>query len=266
MRRQGLLGNKQPRTWSSAGHVSPIVYHLTTETGLSPAELISTSLTREKKMMMKNMHALSIRQPYAELILQGIKTIEYRSRPTHIRERVYIYTSRTPAENADAFDQLDPRLGDLPIGVLVGTVDVVGCDGSLGSYEWHLANPKRLPEQLTPERCPQPVWFYPFCSSEKQRLEAPGRSPDETMCANRTIVASIENLSRDELKKALLMSVGREWAERAKVIHAAATRLGFHRVGSRNRKAFTSAITDLICQKKLEYSKNRIRRTSNLTM
>ena len=30
------------------------------------------------------MRALSIRQPYAELILRGIKTIEYRSRPTRI--------------------------------------------------------------------------------------------------------------------------------------------------------------------------------------
>ena len=38
------------------------------------------------------MRALSIRQPYAELILRGVKTIEYRSRPTKIiGERFYIY-------------------------------------------------------------------------------------------------------------------------------------------------------------------------------
>src|SRR5262245_35522174 len=41
------------------------------------------------------MRALSIRQPYAELILRGIKTVEYRSRPTRIvGERFYIYASR----------------------------------------------------------------------------------------------------------------------------------------------------------------------------
>ncbi len=41
--------------------------------------------------------ALSIRQPYAELILRGIKRIEYRSRPTRILgERFYIYTARIP--------------------------------------------------------------------------------------------------------------------------------------------------------------------------
>lgn len=41
------------------------------------------------------MRALSIRQPYAELILRGEKTIEYRSRPTRlIGQRFYIYAAR----------------------------------------------------------------------------------------------------------------------------------------------------------------------------
>jgi predicted transcriptional regulator len=41
------------------------------------------------------MLALSIRQPFAELILRGIKTVEYRTRPTRIiGERFYIYASK----------------------------------------------------------------------------------------------------------------------------------------------------------------------------
>ncbi len=41
------------------------------------------------------MRALSIRQPYAELILRGIKTVEYRSRSTRIiGERFHIYASK----------------------------------------------------------------------------------------------------------------------------------------------------------------------------
>jgi hypothetical protein len=41
------------------------------------------------------MRALSIRQPYAELILRGIKPIEFRSRPTTIiGERFYIYAAK----------------------------------------------------------------------------------------------------------------------------------------------------------------------------
>ena len=43
----------------------------------------------------RGMRALSIRQPYAELILRGIKTIEYRSRPTRIiGQPFYIYAAR----------------------------------------------------------------------------------------------------------------------------------------------------------------------------
>jgi hypothetical protein len=37
--------------------------------------------------------AISIRQPYVEQILRGIKTREYRSVITNIRERVYLYAS-----------------------------------------------------------------------------------------------------------------------------------------------------------------------------
>src|SRR4051794_30359946 len=41
------------------------------------------------------MRALSIRQPFAELILRGVKTVEYRSRPTRIvGERFWIYACK----------------------------------------------------------------------------------------------------------------------------------------------------------------------------
>jgi hypothetical protein len=47
--------------------------------------------TRSKWGML----ALSIRQPFAELILRGIKTDEYRSRPTRIiGQRFHIYASK----------------------------------------------------------------------------------------------------------------------------------------------------------------------------
>ncbi len=41
------------------------------------------------------MLALSIRQPFAELILRGIKTVEYRTQPTRIiGQRFHIYASK----------------------------------------------------------------------------------------------------------------------------------------------------------------------------
>jgi hypothetical protein len=105
--------------------------------------------------------ALSIRQPFAELVLQGRKTIEYRTRPTKIRERVYIYASLTPGPS-EACAEVGMAPGDLPSGMLVGMVEITGCTGRPGDYEWHLAKPERLPEPLAPHSKPQPVWFNPF--------------------------------------------------------------------------------------------------------
>ena len=50
--------------------------------------------------------AISIRQPWVELILRGDKQKEFRSRPTNIRERVYIYASNSPADWPAAWKQV----------------------------------------------------------------------------------------------------------------------------------------------------------------
>ena len=106
--------------------------------------------------------AISIRQPYVELILAGKKKIEYRSRRTNIRERVYIYASATPGSDA-AFAEIGKRPGDLPTGVIIGTVEITDCTGDDGEFEWHLANPERLDKPLTPKNQPQPgIWRPQF--------------------------------------------------------------------------------------------------------
>ncbi len=105
--------------------------------------------------------ALSIRQPYAEQILRGTKTIEYRSQPTKIRERVYVYASQTPGAIED-FEDMGLQPGDLPTGVLVGTIEISDCTGYPGDYKWHLAHPQRLSQPIKPENHPQPSWFFPF--------------------------------------------------------------------------------------------------------
>jgi hypothetical protein len=107
------------------------------------------------------MRALSIRQPYAEQILRGTKVFEYRSRPTMIRELIYIYASRKPSP-AEQFERMRIEPGDLPTGVLVGTVEITGCRGEPGDYKWHLARPVRLKRPLRPSGHPQPSWFNPF--------------------------------------------------------------------------------------------------------
>jgi len=102
---------------------------------------------------MQNMRALSIRQPYAEQILRGHKKIEYRGRPTNIRERVYIYASLTPGD-LDDWGTMHLQPGDLPTGVLVGTVEISDCTGRPGDYQWHLTKPDQLTRLLKPKKHP----------------------------------------------------------------------------------------------------------------
>ena len=110
------------------------------------------------------MRALSIRQPYAELILRGIKTIEYRSRPTRIiGERFYIYAARTPGP-PEAWAELDFEPSDpgAPTGVIVGRATITRCTRHNGTYQWHLSDVKHLKRPRKPKQMPQPVWFTPF--------------------------------------------------------------------------------------------------------
>jgi hypothetical protein len=114
-----------------------------------------------EKTTMQHMRALSIRQPYAEQILRGNKKIEYRSRPTNIRERVYIYASLTPGYSED-WDAMQMQPGDLPSGVLVGTVEIIDCRGKPGDYEWLLTKPDRLKRNLNRRSIPSPYGSIPF--------------------------------------------------------------------------------------------------------
>lgn len=112
------------------------------------------------------MRALSVRQPWIELILRGEKTVEYRSRPTEVRGRVYLYAS-TRRYEPDAEDEIqneiDVELDSLPRGLILGTVEVYDCrEGVDGNYEWLMRSPKRLDKPLKTERQPQPAWFFPF--------------------------------------------------------------------------------------------------------
>jgi hypothetical protein len=109
--------------------------------------------------------ALSVRQPYAENIMRGTKKFEYRSRKTNIRGRVYIHASKKPGPEA-AFNKFKAKPGDFPVGVLVGTVEIVDCKGEEGDFRWRLANPERLKKPVAPEGRPQPVWFKPFRDKE----------------------------------------------------------------------------------------------------
>jgi hypothetical protein len=141
------------------------------------------------------MLALSIRQPYVELILQGRKRIEYRTMNVTkmLGERFYIYAARNTmpvaserlAQDAAARIWSDDlavttsRRGEhppawlmelaeelildkLPRGVIVGSAVIEKLTRGEQFYEWHLADVERAGKLRQPKGHPQPVWFEPF--------------------------------------------------------------------------------------------------------
>jgi hypothetical protein len=114
------------------------------------------------------MRALSIRQPHAEAIMRGVKKVEYRSRLTKIRERIYIYAAKgrfSPEKEAEmmaGYKIKDVACDELRRGVLIGTVELFDCTGDEGEYEWHVRKPERAKKLLKPTGRPQPAWFNPF--------------------------------------------------------------------------------------------------------
>ncbi len=131
---------------------------------LLPGEDADREAVLDALARLEPMRALSIRQPNAEAIMRGIKKIEYRSGPTHVRGRIYIYASSTrysAAEEADLMEEYgihDVTCDQLPRGVVVGTVDLYDCDGG----EWYVRDPQRASKLVKPKSQPQPVWFVPF--------------------------------------------------------------------------------------------------------
>ena len=112
------------------------------------------------------MLALSVRQPWAWLIVNGHKDIENRMWPTRVRGRVLIHASATVRQSSFwnaydlAHDLVYPKLADsipplqcLPLGMIVGSVEIVDCVESHespwfeGRYGLVLRNPAVLPHR-----------------------------------------------------------------------------------------------------------------------
>jgi hypothetical protein len=130
---------------------------------------MSTSTARETLSNVAPVMALSIRQPWAELILAGTKDIENRVWRSAFRGRLLIHTSSNVDEKAMLGLRLDP--GALPRGGIVGEVEVVDCVTDHPSPWFHgpyglvLRNPRRLP-------------FIPMAGRQKIfRVEVPFLGP-----------------------------------------------------------------------------------------
>ena len=93
---------------------------------IEPEAAVDTSTVSSADIDWKKTRALSIRQPWAELIMRGNKEEEYRSRATKVRGRIAIYSSLSKGDLPEAIHWgLDPD--ELPRGVIIGTVELYDC-------------------------------------------------------------------------------------------------------------------------------------------
>jgi hypothetical protein len=99
------------------------------------------------------MLALSIRQPFAELILRGIKRVEYRSRATRqVGRRFWIYVSRQMAAGSRPHSA---RSTQHP--ALSGTHTARGTDATLAAARSIWSNDLAVPAEMG--RLPLPDWM-----------------------------------------------------------------------------------------------------------
>ncbi len=80
--------------------------------------------------MSEPLVALSVKQPWAALILAGRKTVEVRTWPTRRRGRVLIHAGKVPDPRPEAWAHVDTdelRLAAARVGGIVGEAEVVGC-------------------------------------------------------------------------------------------------------------------------------------------
>jgi hypothetical protein len=105
---------------------------------------------------LSGLRALSVRQPWAWLIVNGFKDIENRSRRTHHRGPLLIHAGSSLDSYAEKIEWVERKHGisvplEMDTGGIVGVVDVIDCVEShkskwfeKGKFGWVLANPRCL--------------------------------------------------------------------------------------------------------------------------
>jgi len=97
-------------------------------------------------------YALSLKQPWAALLVHGIKTIEVRRWPTARTGRFYIHAARIPDERTEAWQHVPPSAKETAeqLGGIIGVAKLTECRLYRNLEDFV----KDQPEHLNP-----PQWF-----------------------------------------------------------------------------------------------------------
>jgi ASCH domain len=80
-------------------------------------------------MLATATYALSLKQPWATLVVNGLKTIEVRRWPTSRRGRILIHAARIPDSRKEAWRHVPEALRE-PTGLqggIIGAADLIQC-------------------------------------------------------------------------------------------------------------------------------------------
>ncbi len=74
-------------------------------------------------------YALSVKQPWAALLVHGLKTVEVRRWPTGRRGRVLIHAARVPDARPEGWARLPSELRPTAelVGGIIGAGEITGC-------------------------------------------------------------------------------------------------------------------------------------------
>lgn len=124
------------------------------------------------------MKTLSIKQPWASLIVLGIKDVENRSWSTDFRGKVYIHASKVPVKglwNNLNREQVHEAIKSnkidnytvLPYGAIIGTVEIADIVKNYDSiwaeknqYNWVLKNPVLFDKPIENVKGKMLLWDY----------------------------------------------------------------------------------------------------------
>ena len=148
------------------------------------------------------MKTITIKQPWAKLIVDGVKNIENRTWKTKFRGRVLIHAAKAKYENTFDLlseaqfsslsrDQYLEAYNGLEYSSIIGSVEIVDCvvnhpsvwaeksyhyksnesnpdcDDDIIIYNWVLANPIKFPEPI-PAKGKLSFWDYPNILAEQE--------------------------------------------------------------------------------------------------
>ena len=71
------------------------------------------------------MKVLTIKQPWASLIIEGYKRFEFRSWRTNYRGELLIHAGKSI--DKEAYERLKGYLKDMPLGKIIGKVELTDC-------------------------------------------------------------------------------------------------------------------------------------------